>query len=138
MTTGSQDVIAGLGKGGVFDITTTGRRSGEPRRLEIGYHVIDSRLYISGIPRPTRRAWLANLDANPALTLHLRQPVPTDVAATARIIDSEAERLAVLPHVARNWGRDDVELMVRQSPLVEVVIGLEGYPAPGRAPLTVK
>jgi len=122
MTTGSQDVIAGLGKGGVFDITTTGRRSGEPRRLEIGYHVIDSRLYISGIPRPTRRAWLAN----PALTLHLRQPFPTDVAATARIIDSEAERLAVLPHVARNWGRDDVELMVRQSPLVEVVIGLEG------------
>ena len=36
MTTGSQDVIAGLGKGGVFDITTTGRRSGEPRRLVIG------------------------------------------------------------------------------------------------------
>jgi len=75
---------------------------------------------------PTRRSWLANLDADPALTLHLRKPVPADVAATVRIIESEAERRAVLPHVARNWGRDDIELMVRQSPLVEVTIEPQG------------
>jgi len=123
---GDRDIIATLGKGGVFDITTTGRKSGEPRRLEIVYHVIDGRLYLSGIPMPTRRSWLANLDADPALTLHLRKPVPTDVAATVRIIESEAERRAVLPHVARNWGRDDIELMVRQSPLVEVTIEPQG------------
>ena len=123
---GDRDIIATLGKGGVFDITTTGRKSGEPRRLEIVYHVIDGRLYLSGIPMPTRRSWLANLDADPALTLHLRKPVPTDVAATVRIIESEAERRAVLPHVARNWGRDDIELMVRQSPLVEVKIEPQG------------
>jgi len=43
-----------------------------------------------------------------------------------RIIESEAERRAVLPHVARNWGRDDIELMVRQSPLVEVTIEPQG------------
>ena len=83
---GDRDIIATLGKGGVFDITTTGRKSGEPRRLEIVYHVIDGRLYLSGIPMPTRRSWLANLDADPALTLHLRKPVPADVAATVRII----------------------------------------------------
>jgi deazaflavin-dependent oxidoreductase (nitroreductase family) len=123
---GDRDIIATLGKGGVFDITTTGRKSGEPRRLEIVYHVIDGRLYLSGIPMPTRRSWLANLDADPALTLHLRKPVPADVAATVRIIESEAERRAVLPHVARNWGRDDIELMVRQSPLVEVKIEPQG------------
>jgi len=123
---GDRDIIATLGKGGVFDITTTGRKSGEPRRLEIVYHVIDGRLYLSGIPMPTRRSWLANLDADPALTLHLRKPVPADVAATVRIIESEAERRAVLPHVARNWGRDDIELMVRQSPLVEVTIEPQG------------
>jgi hypothetical protein len=28
----------------------------------------------------------------------------------------------VLPHIARNWGRSDLELMVRQSPLIEVSI----------------
>ena len=123
---GDRDIIATLGKGGVFDITTTGRKSGEPRRLEIVYHVIDGRLYLSGIPMPTRRSWLANLDADPALTLHLRKPLPSAVAATVRIIESEAERRAVLPHVARNWGRDDIELMVRQSPLVEVTIEPQG------------
>jgi len=126
LTVRDRDIIATLGKGGVFDITTTGRKSGEPRRLEIVYHVIDGRLYLSGIPMPTRRSWLANLDADPALTLHLRKPVPADVAATVRIIESEAERRAVLPHVARNWGRDDIELMVRQSPLVEVTIEPQG------------
>lgn len=121
MTAGN-DVIATLGKMGVFDITTTGRKTGEPRRLEIVYHVIDGRLYVSGIPRPNRRGWLANLDANPALELHFRKPVPADFAATARVIDSEPERRALLLHIARNWGREDVELMVRQSPLIEVSI----------------
>jgi len=43
-----------LSKGGVIDITTTGRTSGEPRRIEIVYHVIDGRLWISGMPRAAR------------------------------------------------------------------------------------
>ena len=55
MTDGKDEIIAVLGKGGVFDITTTGRKSGQARRLEIGYHVIDGRLYISGMPMPTQR-----------------------------------------------------------------------------------
>jgi deazaflavin-dependent oxidoreductase (nitroreductase family) len=115
-------IITELGGNGVFDITTTGRKTGRPRRLEIVYHVIDDRLYVSGIPSPTRRGWLANLDANPAFTVHLRKPVKTDIPATARIIDEEAERRTLLLHIARNWGRDDIELMVRQSPLIEVTI----------------
>jgi hypothetical protein len=43
-------------------------------------------------------------------------------ASPARIITDEAERRALLVHVARNWNRDDVELMVRESPLIEVTI----------------
>jgi len=107
---------------GVIDITTTGRRSAEPRRIEIVYHVIEGRLYLSGQPRPNRRSWLANLDADPNLTLHLRQPSERDVRARARVIDEEAERRRVLGPVARSWKRDDVDLMVEQSPLVEVTL----------------
>ncbi len=44
------------------------------------------------------------------------------LAATARVITDEAERRAVLPHIARAWRRDDVETMVRYSPLIEVTI----------------
>lgn len=115
-------VIAALGPTGVFDITTTGRKTGELRRIEIAYHVIGGRLYISGLPSPRRRGWLANLDENPALTIHLRKPVRADVAATARIIEEEPERRVVLERVARNWGRRDLDLMVDQSPLIEVTL----------------
>jgi hypothetical protein len=115
-------VIAALGSMGVIDITTTGRRTGEPRRIEIVYHVIGGRLYLSGQPRANRRSWLANLDADRNLTLHLRKPSEQDVRARARVIDEEAERRLVLGPVARNWKRDDLDLMVDQSPLVEVSI----------------
>ncbi len=43
-----------------------------------------------------------------------------DLAATARPITEASERRAVLTEVAKTWGRDDIDLMVEQSPLVEV------------------
>jgi hypothetical protein len=51
--------------------------------------------------------------------------VRADLPATARIIDDEAERRAVLPHIARIWGRKDLEKMVEQSPLIEVTLERE-------------
>src|SRR5690348_9660378 len=118
----TQDQIdAALERGQTIDITTTGRRSGRPRRIEIVFHNIDGRIYISGTPRQDRRrSWLANLEANPQFTFHLKGRVKADLPATARIIDKEAERREVLAHVARNWGRTDLEAMVRYSPLIEV------------------
>ncbi len=113
-------VQGALARGGVIDITTLGRQSGRPRRLEIVFHNIDGKVYISGIPSPTRRAWLANLEAHPELTFHLKGAVRADLPARARIIDDEAERRRVLASVARNWKRKDLETMVRQSPLIEV------------------
>ena len=111
-----------LAQGQTIDITTTGRRSGEPRRKEIVFHNIDGRLYISGIPRPTPRDWLRNLEADPRLTFHLKGDVQADLPGTARVITDEAERRQILTRVARNWGRDNVEEMVRDSPLIEVVL----------------
>ena len=37
----------------VIDLTTTGRRSGQPRRIEIFLHEKDGLLFITGVPRPT-------------------------------------------------------------------------------------
>ena len=34
----------------VIDITTIGRKTGEPRRIEIWFHRIDGRYYITGTP----------------------------------------------------------------------------------------
>jgi deazaflavin-dependent oxidoreductase (nitroreductase family) len=111
-----------LAHGHVVDITTTGRKSGEPRRIEIVFHNIGGRLYISGQPRPQERAWLSNLKANPRFTLHLKGPVKADLPATARVITDEKERRQVLIEVAKIWKRDDVDRMVKESPLIEVTV----------------
>ena len=115
-----EEIDAALQGVHTVDITTTGRKSGMPRKLEIVSHNLDGRIYISGIPVPKRRSWLANLDANPKMTFHLKGKVRADLPATARVIEDEAERRDILPHIARNWGRKDLETMVEQSPLIEV------------------
>jgi deazaflavin-dependent oxidoreductase (nitroreductase family) len=115
-------IASALERGHTIDITTKGRRTGEPRRVEIVFHNIDGRIYISGTPFPRKRRWLANLEADPHLTFHLKGKTRADLPATARVIDQEAERREILPHIARNWGRTDIEKMVRESPLIEVTI----------------
>jgi len=110
-----------LSKGQVIDITTTGRTSGVPRRIEIVFHGFDGHVYISGMPRADRRrSWLANLEANPHLTFHLKRDLKADLPATARIISDEAERRTVLSKVLTAWPGQDLEAMVSWSPLVEV------------------
>ncbi len=116
-------IHAALDRGGVIDITTTGRRTGEPRRIEIVFHNVDGRIVISGMPRRDRtRAWIHNLGADPNLTVHLKHGVVADLPATARIVTDEAERRDLLVHVARNWNRTDLDAMVAWSPLIEVTI----------------
>ncbi len=112
----------------VLDITTTGRRSGEQRRIEIYMHNIGGRLVISGMPSPGKtRAWMHNLEADPSLTLHLKGALAqADVPATARIVTDPLERRMLLQEVARNWNRTDLDEMVLHSPLIEVSV--EGYP----------
>jgi deazaflavin-dependent oxidoreductase (nitroreductase family) len=112
-----------LSSGGTIDITTTGRKTGEPRRIEIVFHRIDGRIWISGQPSPRRRSWIANLAQDPHLTFHLKGPrAVADLPATARIVDDPVERRQILERVARAWRRTDVDRMVASSPLIEVSI----------------
>jgi deazaflavin-dependent oxidoreductase (nitroreductase family) len=116
-------IRAALSRGGTIDITTTGRRTGNPRRIEIVFHRIDGRMWISGMPSPRKRAWLANLEADPHLTVHLKGPLAVaDLPATARVVTDQAERRQVLERVAQAWRRTDVDRMVAQSPLIEVTV----------------
>jgi deazaflavin-dependent oxidoreductase (nitroreductase family) len=108
-----------LSRGDLVDITTTGKRTGLPRRVELVFHNIDGRVYISGLPG--RRSWYANLVANPRFTFHLKRVVQADLPAIARPITEPTERRAIMTQVARNWDRNDLEVMMARSPLVEVV-----------------
>lgn len=115
------DIAQALAGGGLIDITTTGRRTGQPRRIEIVAHVIDGHVYISGMTRRQRRSWLANLEAEPRLIVHLKHCPVVDLPARARIVTDETERRVILADVARRWKRTDLDVMVAWSPLIEVV-----------------
>jgi len=111
-------ITRALSRGHTIDITTTGRQSGLPRRIELVFHNIDGRIIISGLPG--RRSWYANLLANPSMTFHLTGAVKADLPAKARAILDPGDRRAVMARVAANWQRNDLEVMLRRSPLVEV------------------
>ena len=113
-----------LGRGHTIDITTTGRRTGKPRRIEIVFHAIDGRIYISGQPRADRtRAWILNLGADPHLTFHLKGAVRADLPATARIVTDEAERRRIAEWIVANaWRNQDVDRMTAHAPMIEITI----------------
>ncbi len=111
-------VVVALARSQTIDMTTTGRTSGQPRRIEIMLHAIDGRLLITGHPG-FPRAWMANLAADPRLTIHLKGDVVADVPATARIVSEPDERERLLAPVSRLWNIA-LPLMVGSSPLIEV------------------
>src|SRR5258706_10635647 len=91
-----------LDRGHTIDITTTGRKSGEPRRIEIVFFSFGGRLYISGMPSSERtRAWLHNLRATREFTFHLKQGVQADLPATARELTEPVHRREAIEKVAR-------------------------------------
>jgi deazaflavin-dependent oxidoreductase (nitroreductase family) len=121
----SDETATALAQDRVIDITTTGRRTGEPRRIEIWFHRLDGRYYITGSPGHPRD-WYANLVANPSFTFHLKESATADLAATARPVTDPAERekvlaglLAPLAAFTSKPGQEP-EVWVASSPLVEV------------------
>ena len=88
-----------------IDITTTARRSGEPRRIEIVFYRFGDDIYLSGIPGPKPRRWLANLAAHPQFTFHLKHGVVADLPATATVIVDPVERRRVLAAFVEEFNR---------------------------------
>jgi deazaflavin-dependent oxidoreductase (nitroreductase family) len=107
----------------VIDLTTTGRRTGRPRRIEIFLHADDGRLFISGMPRVERtRDWIHNITADPRVVVHLKQSLTADIPATACVVSDPAERRPFIEAAARRWGRTDVEEMLQHSPLIVLTV----------------
>lgn len=118
-----------LDQGGIVDITTTGRKSGQARRIEIYLHKLDGAFYLTGRPG-FPRDWVANLKADPRMTLHLKRGVSADLAATAEVITDPAEKGEIILRArVQNWGADpevaraDLDHWVATSPLVRFSIG---------------
>jgi deazaflavin-dependent oxidoreductase (nitroreductase family) len=129
-----KDVSRALGKGDspdfadrTIDITTIGRRTGEPRRLEICFYRFEESTYLSGRPAPRTRDWLLNLAADPHFTFHLKRGVVADLPAVATVITNPAERRRVLTDIVERFNRRaapnsqwSLEEWVAKSPLAKI------------------
>ena len=113
-------LMRALHRSQVIDLTTTGRTSGAPRRIEIFLHDLDGRLFISGMPFASRRHWLRNVEADPHVVVHLKGQVRADVPAVARVIEDPEERRPLIEAAAARWGRTDLDRMMALSPLIEL------------------
>jgi len=71
-----------------IDITTVGRRSGRPHRIEIWFGVLDEDVYLISGNGPGAD-WYRNALTHPGVTLHI---AGVDLAATARAVTDPIER----------------------------------------------
>jgi deazaflavin-dependent oxidoreductase (nitroreductase family) len=112
-----------------IDITTVGARTGQPRRIEVWFHRVGGRWYLTGVPGP--RNWYANLRANPHFTVHLKHGVTANLPAIAAPVDDPTRRRVITtvldlqnrPDIAARTGgqRQDRDAWLASSPLVEIV-----------------
>ena len=117
-----------LSQSGVVDITTTGRKTGQARRIEIFLHNLDGAFYLTGRPG-FPRDWIANLVSDPQITVHLKRGVTADLDATAEVItDPEEKGKIILRARVESWGADpevaqsELDYWIATAPLARVSI----------------
>jgi deazaflavin-dependent oxidoreductase (nitroreductase family) len=104
-----------------IEITTLGRRSGQPVRIEIWWLHVENRFIITGTPG--RRGWLANLRAEPQMTVHA---LGQDLPANARLVTDRAfrRRFFTQPNAEVDWylSQSSLDELVDTAPMIEVLL----------------
>lgn len=111
------------------DITTIGARSGKPRRIEIWFHRVHGRWYLSSTP--ARRDWYSNLLTNPEFVFHLKHGIRVDLRATGVPITDPSQKRPIFEYIVDDFNQPHNPAIVHQpqrvddwmagSPLVEIV-----------------
>jgi hypothetical protein len=120
----NDDLEARLAATRTIEMTTIGRRTAQPARIEIWWFCVEGRFIITGTPGP--RDWLANLQADPRLVVHA---LGQDLPATAIPVDDPDFR-------RRFFGQSDADVrwytsqaqleeLVRSAPMIEVRLTVE-------------
>ena len=118
----------------LVDITTRGRKSHQPHRIEIWFHNVCDELFITGAPG--WRDWYANLLFDPRLTLHLKETINIAIEASAVIVRTVPERDRIMRIILASGGAfatlfkgrghwfSELELRhwIRDAPLIRVAL----------------
>ncbi|MEU4426449.1 nitroreductase/quinone reductase family protein [Actinoplanes sp. NPDC024001] len=112
----TDEARAALDRQLTVDITTIGRRSGQPRRIETWRYLAGGRYWLTG--SPGARDWYANLVAHPEFTLHLKDQ---DLHVRGRAVTDPEERARVFGEIVPqlDWA-GSLESWIAGSPLVEI------------------
>jgi deazaflavin-dependent oxidoreductase (nitroreductase family) len=95
-----------LDRGGIADITTTGRKTGLPRKVEIYFHQFDGEYYLTGRPG-FKRDWEENIKAQPEFTLNLKRGVTADVPVIGEVeVDPEKRGAIIFRALTESWGSE--------------------------------
>lgn len=107
------------------DITTTGARTGRPRRIEVWFYRVDGQIYLT--TAPAARSWYANIVANPDFMFHLKNGVRADLRAVGTPVIDRAEREAVFSSIIDDLNQPWNPAGIRQ-PVEPLDQWMEGSP----------
>ena len=98
-------LIADLAEQQVLHLTTTGRRTGLPREIEIWFVVCGERFYLFA-ETGEAALWVKNIRRNPRVTVRIGAH---QIGATARVLDRDADRqlwdrVAAIADRKYGWG----------------------------------
>ena len=110
----TRDVLAVTG---TIELTTVGRRSGRPARIEIWWFHVGGRFIVTGTPG--RRDWYANVLVNPGVIVHSHLG---DHPGVARPISDTAVRREVFTDPTTHWymTQASLEVLVANSPMIQI------------------
>ncbi len=102
-----------------IDLTTIGRRSGRPSRIEIWWFHIDGTFIITGTPGP--RDWYANVLGDPNVIIHA---AGHDLPATANVVTDVELRTRVFDSASTRWysSQSQRQRLIDDAPMVEIVL----------------
>ena len=103
------------------DLTTYGRRSGLPTRIEIWWFRVEGRFIITGTPG--KRDWFANVLFNPGVVVHT--PIG-DFNGTAHVVADRDFRQRVFEFPEAHWYKSQTSLarLVDEAPMIEIQLDL--------------
>jgi deazaflavin-dependent oxidoreductase (nitroreductase family) len=128
---------AGVPLPGVVILETTGRRSGEPRRIPVGRAFVDDTLWVIA-EHGRRAAYVRNIEAEPRVRVKVGRTWRT---GTAQVLadDDWRERQRRIPNrlnsaAVRAMGSDPVTVRVDLDPAGAAATPAGGPPGPQAAP----
>jgi hypothetical protein len=112
----TDEALRALERQQTVEITTIGRRSGRPSRIETWRYRAAGRYWLTG--SPGARDWYANILAQPHFTLHL---TGLDLPVRGRPVTDEDERACIFGAIVPtlSWA-ESLESWLAGSPLVEI------------------